>query len=62
MRLHIHSYRFAQEILQHDKHRHIWDEVVRVCEEAPLFVWPNKSEKNSKVDVGLSPWISSRFE
>jgi hypothetical protein len=51
MRLHIHSYRFAQEILQHDKHRHIWDEVVRVCEEAPLFVWPNKSEKNSKVDV-----------
>lgn len=51
MRLAIHSYRFAQEILQHEKHRHIWDEITRICREAPLFVWPEKSEKNPRIDV-----------
>lgn len=51
MRLVVHSYRFAQEILQHEKHRHIWDEITRICREAPLFVWQGKSEKNRKIDV-----------
>lgn len=51
MRLAIHSYRFAQEILQHEKHRNIWDEITRICREAPLFVWPGKSKKNARLDV-----------
>jgi hypothetical protein len=51
VKLHIHSYRFAEEILQHEKHRSIWDEITRICREAPLFIWPNKSKKNKKLDV-----------
>ena len=51
MKLHIHSYRFAEEILQHPKHRHIWEELTGICSDAPLFVWPGKSEKNDKLDV-----------
>jgi hypothetical protein len=51
MRLMLHSYRFAQEILQHPNHRGAWDEVRRICEGAPLFTWPGKSPSNSRLDV-----------
>jgi len=51
MRLEIYSYRFAAEILQHPKHRSIWDEIVGVCETAPLFTWPGKSKKNANLEV-----------
>lgn len=51
MRLEIHSYRFAAEILQHPKHRAIWDEIVDTCQAAPLFIWPGKSAKNKNLDV-----------
>ena len=51
MRLKVYSYRFAEEILQHPKHLGVWDEVTEICESAPLFVWPNKSEKKPKLDV-----------
>jgi hypothetical protein len=51
MRLEIHSYRFAAEILQHPKHRAIWDEIIGVCQDAPLFTWPGKSAKNKNLDV-----------
>jgi hypothetical protein len=51
MRLVVHSYRFAQEILQHRKHGHIWEEIERICREAPLFVWPGKSASNARLDV-----------
>jgi hypothetical protein len=51
MRLKLHSYRFAQEILEHHKHRGAWDEVRRICEGAPLFTWPGKSKKDKKADA-----------
>lgn len=51
MRLEIYSYRFAAEILQHPKHRAIWDQIVKVCESAPLFTWPGKSKNNANLDV-----------
>jgi hypothetical protein len=51
MRLRLHSYRFAQEILQHPNHRGAWEEVRGICEGAPLFIWPGKSGKNARLDV-----------
>lgn len=51
MRLKLHSYRFAQEILQHPNHRGAWDEVRGICEGAPLFIWPGKSGSNPRLDV-----------
>lgn len=50
MKLKVHSYRFAEEILQHPKHEGVWKEVTDICTGAPLFIWPNKS-KNKKLDV-----------
>ena len=46
MRLRVYSYRFAEEILQHKKHREVWKQIIGICESAPLFVWPNKSKSN----------------
>lgn len=51
MRLTVHSYRFAKEILQHPDHQGIWDEVTSICRAAPLFTWPGKSTKNKRLDV-----------
>ncbi|MES2442087.1 MAG: BglII/BstYI family type II restriction endonuclease [Pseudomonadota bacterium] len=51
MRLKLHSYRFSQEILQHPNHQGAWDEVRSICEAAPLFIWPEKSKTNKKLDV-----------
>lgn len=51
MRLEVYSYRFAEEILQHEKHRQVWDQIIQICEEAPLFTWPGKSKKNANLDV-----------
>jgi hypothetical protein len=51
MRLRLHSYRFAQEILQHPNHSGAWDEVRAICEGAPLFTWPEKSKTNPRLDV-----------
>jgi hypothetical protein len=51
MRLEIYSYRFAAEILQHPKHRAIWDQIIGVCQRAPLFIWPGKSKNNASLDV-----------
>lgn len=51
MRLKLHSYRFAQEILQHPNHIGAWEEVRGICEGAPLFTWPGKSGKNQRLDV-----------
>lgn len=50
MKLHVHSYRFAEEILQHERFQDAWLELVDVFENAPLFIYPNKS-KNKKLYV-----------
>lgn len=51
MKVEIFSYRFAEEILQHPRHQQAWDEIYAVLTDAPLFVYPGKSGKNSKLDV-----------
>lgn len=51
MKLKLHSYRYAQEILQHPNHSGAWEEVRGICEGAPLFTWPGKSSNNQRLDV-----------
>lgn len=51
MRLSVHSYRFAEEIFQHRRYQAIWQGITSACKEAPLFVWPEKSKKNTRLDV-----------
>lgn len=50
MKLHFFSYRYAQEILEHQNNVAAWNEIRRILEGAPLFTYPNKS-KNKKLDI-----------
>lgn len=61
MKLDIFSYRFAAEILQHRSHVSAWREITSVIAEAPLYVWPNKSEKKPSLDV-LQHLLNSHFD
>jgi hypothetical protein len=51
MKFEVFSYRYAVEILQHVNFNMVWDEVDSIIRGAPLFVFPNKSGKNAKLDV-----------
>lgn len=51
MKVDVHSYRFAEEIFQHPRFTNLWQTVNDVCSNAPLFVWPNKSKSNPRLDV-----------
>lgn len=51
MKVIAHSYRFATEILQHPSHLVAWEELYAVIAETPLFIYPNKSKKNTRLDV-----------
>lgn len=51
MKLHIFSYRFAEEILQHNKHAPAFDEITDILKGAPLFIWPGKSTNNKNLSV-----------
>jgi hypothetical protein len=51
VKLEIFSYRFAEEIIQHVRHQNAWEEIRAILSNAPLFVYPNKSDKNKKLDV-----------
>jgi hypothetical protein len=50
MKYEIFSYRFAEEILQHEKHIQCWNEIIETVTKAPVFIFPGKS-KNKKLDV-----------
>jgi hypothetical protein len=50
MKYEIFSYRFAEEILQHEKHVQCWDEIISAVTNAPVFIFPGKS-KNKRLDV-----------
>jgi hypothetical protein len=45
------SYRFAEEIIQHQKFKKAYNEIISVIQQCPLFIYPNKSKKNKKLDV-----------
>lgn len=51
MKCDVFSYRYGQEILQHDNFAHSWKEIETILTDAPLFIYPGKSKKNSKLDV-----------
>lgn len=50
MKYKIFSYRFAEEILQHERHIQAWNEIIDTITDAPVFIFPGKS-KNTKLDV-----------
>lgn len=50
MKYEIFSYRFAEEILQHEKHVQCWNETIEAITKAPVFIFPGKS-KNKRLDV-----------
>ena len=59
------SYRFAEEILQHPQYKAAYDELIRVCEECPLPVYPGKSAKQPNKDVVqqlMNSFFFKRFE
>jgi hypothetical protein len=51
MRYSLFSYRFAQQILENEKHRHLLDEILEVVVQCPLFIYPGKSKSNPRLDV-----------
>ena len=51
MKCEVFSYRYGQEILQHPNFKHAWEEIEGILQRAPLFVFPNKSGKNARLDV-----------
>lgn len=51
MKIHVYSYRFAQEVLQHKNYEAAWREMTEIFEQAPLFVWPGKSKAVKRLEV-----------
>ncbi|MBI4182427.1 MAG: hypothetical protein HY521_00345 [Proteobacteria bacterium] len=50
MKLHIFSYRYAQEILQHPNNVVAWREIEAILSTAPIFIYPGKS-KNARLQI-----------
>lgn len=51
MEFKVFSYRFAKEILEHPDYFGAWSDLVESIKNAPLFIYPGKSIKNSRLDV-----------
>ncbi|WP_114793111.1 BglII/BstYI family type II restriction endonuclease [Niabella yanshanensis] len=51
MEFELHSYRFAQEIIEHRNYTGAFQEITGVVRQCPLFTFPNKSNKNRRLDV-----------
>ncbi|HAY23147.1 MAG TPA: hypothetical protein DCY27_13500 [Desulfobacterales bacterium] len=45
------SYRYSEEIIQHQRHGNAWAEIDEVIRNAPLFIFPNKSVRNRRLDA-----------
>ena len=45
------SYRFAEEILQHQRYKFAYDELIQVCRDCPIPIYPDKSVKQKNKDV-----------
>ncbi len=45
------SYRFAEEILQHERYREAYDEIIEICKACPVPVYQGKSKNQTKLDV-----------
>ena len=58
------SYRYAREILEHSRYRLAFDEIENIVNGAPLFLYPNKSSKNRRLDIVqqvLNTYFDRRF-
>lgn len=51
MKVKTYSYRYAEEILQHKKYKHIYDELISVCKNCPIPVYKGKSKSQTDKDV-----------
>jgi hypothetical protein len=51
MKANLYSYRFAQEILQHEKYKEAWHEVIGIVETSPVYIFPGKSKNNPDLNV-----------
>lgn len=51
MRVELYSYRYAQEILQHDSFGEAWQEIMGVLDGVPLFLYAGKSVRSPRFDV-----------
>ncbi len=47
----IYSYRYAKEIIEHPTYQNAYQEIIDVINQCPLFIYPNKSSKNRRLDV-----------
>jgi hypothetical protein len=50
MKLHVFSYRYAQEILQHPNNVTAWNEIEGILSGAPIFIYPGKS-RNQRLQI-----------
>jgi len=51
MNIEIFSYRYAQEILEHEYYKDAYDEIIKICEDCPLPMYKNKSKSQPKLDI-----------
>ena len=51
MQINTFSYRFAEEILQHQRYKFAYDELIQVCRDCPIPIYPDKSAKQKNKDV-----------
>ena len=51
MKIKTYSYRYAEEILQHEKYKHIYEELIPICENCPIPVYKEKSKAQKKKDI-----------
>jgi hypothetical protein len=47
----IYSYRFAKEIIEHPNYVAAINEISQIIRDCPLYIWPNKSANNQRLDV-----------
>lgn len=47
----IYSYRYAKQIIEHPSYKNAYQEITGVIRQCPLFIYPNKSSKNKKLNV-----------
>lgn len=61
MKYEIYSYRYAEEILQHEKHRQAWTEIEKAVQETPIYRFPGKSRTNKSLDV-VQQLLNTHFD
>ncbi len=56
-----HSYRYADEILSSAPYQEAWAEIEGAILGCPLYIWPNKSKNNRRLDV-VQQLLNTYFE